>query len=124
MNCFSKLLIAAGFLTATSAIGCASHSMAGHTSHQEMMAQMHEDMAKCLRSGKTTQECHAEMKKNCPMMKDGKCPMMEEMMGKDKMGDGMMGKGMMDQDANKATGSVKKPVEKKKSDKEDHEAHH
>jgi hypothetical protein len=32
---------------------------------REKMAQLHEQMAACLRTDKTLQECHSEMMKNC-----------------------------------------------------------
>jgi hypothetical protein len=54
----------------------------------EKMAEMHRKMAECLRSDKALNECYEQMRKDCPMMKDGgHCPMMDEMNG---MG---MGKG-------------------------------
>lgn len=40
------------------------------------MATMHEQMAVCLKSDKKFSECHDQMMSSCPMMKDGKCPMM------------------------------------------------
>jgi hypothetical protein len=40
------------------------------------MATMHEQMAACLKSDKKFSECHDQMMSSCPMMKDGKCPMM------------------------------------------------
>lgn len=48
---------------------------------RQKMAQMHEKMAKCLRSDRPFSECHDEMRKGCKDMgKDG-CPMMQEMHG-------------------------------------------
>ncbi|WP_413288803.1 hypothetical protein [Bdellovibrio sp. HCB337] len=48
---------------------------------RKQMANMHLKAAECLNSTKTVQECHQEMMKNCPMMKDGSCPMMGMGMG-------------------------------------------
>jgi hypothetical protein len=49
------------------------------------MAEMHQLMADCLKSTKTMAECRQDMKKNCPMMKEGgHCPMMDEMDGMKK----------------------------------------
>jgi len=42
----------------------------------DKMAQMHKSMAECLRSDKSTAECHEQMRKECPMGKDEECPMM------------------------------------------------
>lgn len=61
---------------------------------RESMAKSHENMATCLRSDKSFDECHKEMMKSCEdsMGKDG-CPMMGEMGKKGEMHE--MGKGMM-----------------------------
>lgn len=40
------------------------------------MVTMHEQMAACLKSDKKISDCHQQMMNSCPMMKDGKCPMM------------------------------------------------
>jgi hypothetical protein len=40
------------------------------------MAQLHEQMAACLKSDKSFADCHQDMMANCPMAKDGNCPMM------------------------------------------------
>jgi hypothetical protein len=40
------------------------------------MVSMHEQMAVCLKSDKKHSECHEQMMASCPMMKEGKCPMM------------------------------------------------
>lgn len=40
------------------------------------MVQMHEQMAECLKSDKSFADCHNSMMNNCPMAKDGNCPMM------------------------------------------------
>lgn len=73
--------------------------------HQNM-AKMHQEMAKCLKSKKSKDQCQKIMMehkaKMCPKMKDGKmCPMMAKM------------KGMKEADTSN-----------KKSDSENHEAHH
>lgn len=60
---------------------------------REKMAQAHEQMALCLKSDKTFEECHESLQKECTMMGDS-CPGMG--MGKG-MGQGMgqgMGRGM------------------------------
>ncbi|MGZ3772915.1 MAG: hypothetical protein ACXVCY_05335 [Pseudobdellovibrionaceae bacterium] len=57
------------------------------TEQREKMAVMHEDMAKCLRTNKTMEECHTQMMKECPMGQA--CGMMGQWKGKGK---GMMGK--------------------------------
>jgi hypothetical protein len=45
---------------------------------REKMAQMHEQMASCLRSDKPIGECRHEMMQSCQKMMDGKeCPMMD-----------------------------------------------
>lgn len=49
---------------------------------REDMAEHHEEMASCLRSDKAFSECHKQMMENCPMGKDGKCPMMNHGHGK------------------------------------------
>ncbi len=68
----------------------------------EKMAGVQKKMAECLRSEKPLSECREEMKEECPMAKDGNCPMMEGMkgmgMGKNK-GKGR-GKRMMKSDDN------------------------
>ncbi|OFZ21127.1 MAG: hypothetical protein A2202_07540 [Bdellovibrionales bacterium RIFOXYA1_FULL_36_14] len=52
------------------------------TEIREHMAKMLEQMAVCLRSHKTSVECHQEMKTNCAKIKDIKgCPMMKDMGG-------------------------------------------
>ncbi len=43
---------------------------------REKMVTMHEQMVVCLKSDKKFSECHQQMMNSCPMMKDGKCPMM------------------------------------------------
>lgn len=72
----------------------AAKSDSNKTSKQQMketktmrkqMAQVHEDMAKCLRSDKNMDECRQEMRENCE--KGDACMMMQ-------MG-GMHGKGHM-----------------------------
>lgn len=44
----------------------------------DKMAEMHKKMAECLRSDKTMSECHEQTIKECPMAKEGHCPMMDE----------------------------------------------
>lgn len=53
---------------------------------RKQMAEMHQEMADCLKSNKPITECRENMMANCPMMKDGNCPMMGMMMK--MMGDG------------------------------------
>ncbi len=36
-----------------------------------------EKMAACLRSDKSISDCHEQFRKDCPMAKDGSCPMWE-----------------------------------------------
>lgn len=59
---------------------------------RQKMAEMHQQMADCLKSDKSFAECHKGMMANCPMMKDGNCPMMGSempmMYWHDKMHDG------------------------------------
>ncbi len=52
-------------------------------SQEEKMLQMHENMASCLREGKSAQECRKQVRAYGPMMKQ-ECPMMDG---------GMMGQG-------------------------------
>ncbi len=47
----------------------------------EKMAEMHKRMAQCLHSDRPMSECHDQMINDCPMAKDGHCPMMDEMCG-------------------------------------------
>ena len=61
----------------------------------EKMAAMHTKMAECLRSDKPMSECHEMMKKECPMAKEGHCPMME---GGKGMHGHHHGKGKMEKD--------------------------
>ncbi|MEK6580129.1 MAG: hypothetical protein AABZ55_12955 [Bdellovibrionota bacterium] len=66
--------------------------------NRQKMADIHQNMATCLRSDKPMMECKKDMQKNCSEMmgKEG-CPMMSGLMG-GMMGKGMMGKGMMESD--------------------------
>lgn len=58
-------------------------SMKNLTKEQrETMASMHEKMATCLRSDRSPEECHKEMKDQCNQMGPEQCPMMGKM---DKM---------------------------------------
>ena len=54
-----------------------------HAEHLEKMAEAHKKLADCLKSSKSTSECHEEwhkeMKDACPMAKDGECHMMDGM---------------------------------------------
>ena len=43
---------------------------------RKQMADMHQKMADCLKSDKSILECRDSMMANCPMMKNGRCPMM------------------------------------------------
>jgi hypothetical protein len=55
----------------------APHSMPEPSKDQRAkMAEMHEQMATCLRSDKPMADCHKQMMENCPMGKDGSCSMM------------------------------------------------
>jgi hypothetical protein len=57
---------------------------------RQKMAEIHQNMAECLRSERPLAECRAEMGKSCQdMMAGAGCPMLED------MGPGMMGGGMM-----------------------------
>ncbi|MFM8312901.1 MAG: hypothetical protein ACKOA8_01310 [Deltaproteobacteria bacterium] len=51
-----------------------------HAEMMEKMAEAHKKMAECLKSSKTTAECHEEwhkeMKETCPRVKEGHCPAM------------------------------------------------
>lgn len=47
---------------------------------RKQMADMHQKMADCMKSNKPISECRTNMMANCPMMKDGSCPMMGMMM--------------------------------------------
>ena len=62
-------------------------------------ADMMDKMAECLRSEKPMSECHEQMKKDCPMAKEGHCPMMDEMHGMKGMHHRMHGKGGMMKDS-------------------------
>ena len=69
-------------------MGMANMSRDEQSAHHEKMAGMHTTMAACLKSTKTVDECHQEMKKSCETLHGGKCPM--------AMKDGHMGgRGMM-----------------------------
>lgn len=48
---------------------------------RKQMADMHQKMADCLKSDRSISECRDNMMANCPMMKDGSCPMTGMMMG-------------------------------------------
>ncbi len=45
----------------------------------DKIAELHTKMAECLRTDKPTAECREQMRKDCPMSKEGHCPMMDEM---------------------------------------------
>jgi hypothetical protein len=56
------------------------------------MAEMHTKAAECLKSEKPFEQCREEMMNNCPMAKDGQCPMMGRMRhGSNKSGRGVRG---------------------------------
>lgn len=59
---------------------------------RQKMADAHQKMADCLKSTKPISECKEQMMKDCPMMKNGHCTMMEGMGGPmdGKKMDGMM----------------------------------
>lgn len=59
--------------------------------HQEM-AKRHNEAAKCIKAGRSIDECNQQAMKNCPMMKSGNCPFMGDGMGMMEHG------GMMDHD--------------------------
>ncbi len=76
-----KLCLTLLFLAGFSATSFADHKpgmkMPEPTKEQRAkMADMHESMAKCLRSDKGMKDCHKEMKASCEKDKDGMCPMM------------------------------------------------
>lgn len=131
-NKIKLILVALAFSAFSS--GCATQSKAEQAkddSPNEMMAKMHEQMASCLRSGKSPQECRSQMQKDCPMMKDGTCPMMQEMMGSEgmmgqgMMCGGMMGSGSMEKKKSAAKKSdLKDGKEKSQKSEEEHEEHH
>jgi hypothetical protein len=107
---------------ALSVVACASDQKASAVSansKNEMMAGMHDQMAGCLRSGKSAQDCRAQVAQNCPIVENGNCPMMNEMMGsggmmgKDMMGNGMR-PGMMDQ-TDSTSGTTESVGQKNKS---------
>lgn len=50
-----------------------------HADMLDKMAEAHKKLAECLRSDKSTEECHEEMIKECPMAHENHCPMVEEM---------------------------------------------
>lgn len=50
-----------------------------HAEMLDKMAEAHKKLAECLRSDKTTVECHEEMIRDCPMAHENHCPMVEEM---------------------------------------------
>ena len=55
----------------------APHSMTEPTKEQRTkMADMHEQMAACLKSDMPMADCHKQMMESCPMAKDGSCSMM------------------------------------------------
>lgn len=117
-NKISLTLVALAF--AAFGAGFATQSKAEQAKtdgRNEMMAKMHEQMASCLRSGRSPQECRSEMQKDCPMMKDGTCPMMGEMMGKS----GSMGK---KKSASAKKIETKESKDKNKTNTEGHEEHH
>lgn len=65
---------------------------------RETMALGHEKMATCLRSDKSIEACHDEMRQSCKNMDDNSC----SIMGMRKMGKkGRMGNGMMPPDDKK-----------------------
>lgn len=47
----------------------------------EKMAAHHQKAADCLKAGGSVQNCNKEAMKDCPMMKTGHCPFMDENMG-------------------------------------------
>jgi hypothetical protein len=52
----------------------------------EKMAKQHMVAAKCLKAGKSVEECNNEAMKGCPMMNSGHCPFMDNnMMGGNSM---------------------------------------
>lgn len=70
----SLLLAGAGLAVAADAPQAAS---APSKEMRDKMAQMHEQMASCLRSEKSIGECRQEMMQSCQKMMDGKgCSMM------------------------------------------------
>ena len=104
LNKFSKIkTVSAGALifallistTATAEEKDASAHSANHmAATPEMkkdMANMHQKMADCLRTEKSMQDCHGEMKKDCQGANtSGHCSMMDSMMNKGGMKHGKM----------------------------------
>lgn len=125
-------LIVVTLVFAALGAGCATQAKTQASkmdNKNEMMAKMHDQMASCLRTGKSSPECRSEVQKNCPMMKDGTCPMMGEMKGSCHMMPGGM---MMNPETameKKKSASTKKAESTKSKDKnktstEEHEEHH
>lgn len=65
-----------------------------HAKRADRMAEAHKKMAECLRTDKSIAECHEQMQKECPMAKEGHCPMTDQMCGRKGM-HRMHGKGRM-----------------------------
>jgi hypothetical protein len=55
----------------------------------EKMAHQHRVAAKCLKAGKSVEECNNEAMKGCPMMDSGHCPFMDNNMMGSKGSDSM-----------------------------------
>jgi hypothetical protein len=78
------ILASIGFLVLSAS--CAHQTTAASDPQMEKMAQMHSDMAACLRSDKSVDECHSQMMASC--QKDGSksCAMMKEHKHEGRMG--------------------------------------
>ena len=77
-------MVLAAILFSSLAASCAHQTAQASDPKMEKMAQMHSDMAACLRDNKSMEECHGQMMASC---KDGAeaCPMMKEHMQDGKM---------------------------------------
>lgn len=65
---------------------CAHQPRAASDPRMERMAQMHTDMAVCLRTNKSFEECHGKMMAECQKEGANGCPMMRAHMDGGKMG--------------------------------------
>ncbi len=80
----SKILLIVGLLVVISEFSIGQQNVDQSKSEvtevskeaRQKMAEMHQQMADCLKSDKTYLECHKNMMANCPMTNEGSCPMM------------------------------------------------
>lgn len=61
---------------AISFIGLSALAEEPSKDQREKMAATHEKMAQCLRSDKSINDCHNEMREQCNQANFGECPMM------------------------------------------------